>query len=117
MYKRQQHKLLIEYTQACLDSAKDPSEAEGVLYIRDEIYQLIQLIPQSRIDVAKALFLSGGHNGFQFDHHTSAKETYQFFKTAIRDLYTDLETQMSMTTNTDYSPFQMVHNTTEHTNY
>ena len=110
------HKLLIDHTEACIASATDKSEAEGVLYIRDEVYQLIQLIPKTRRDLARAMFMTGSDQGFYFSHTTTAKEMYQFFKTTIRDLYTDLEAEVSITSSSQlptHQAFTVAHDNPE----
>ena len=52
-----EHKLLIDHTEACIASAADKSEAESILYIRDEVYQLTQLIPKAQLCVRSFEFI------------------------------------------------------------
>ena len=95
-----QHKLLIQRTNSCLSKAENKEEANSVLYIRDELFSLIKLLPKNKLDMAKVMYMSGNQNGFQLTHRTTAKQMYTFFTQTITEIYEELETEISITSNT-----------------
>ena len=95
-----QHKLLIQRTHSCLSKAENKEEANSVLYIRDELFSLIKLLPKDKLDMARAMHMSGNQNGFQLTHRTTAKQMYTFFTQAIAEMYEELEAEISITSNT-----------------
>ena len=98
-----QHKLLIQRTNSCLSKAENKEEANSVLYIRDELFTLIKLLPKNKLDMAKAMYMSGNQNGFQLTHRTTAKQMYSFFTQAIMEIYDELEAEISIISNTTSS--------------
>ena len=95
-----QHKLLIQRTHSCLSKAENKEEANSVLYIRDELFNLIKLLPKDKLDMARAMHMTGNQNGFQLTHRTTAKQMYTFFTQAIAEMYEELEAEISITSNT-----------------
>lgn len=103
------HKFLIQRTHACISKAENKEEAESVLYIRDEVFSLINLLPKDKLNMARAMHMSGSPLGFHLTHHTTARQMYSFFSRAITEIYTDLEAEISITSTQNLHPDLLTH--------